>query len=163
MDSACSSQNDVHFIKLQGVTLLYSKYEGSTSLRDVDTHLPNCTASHFYPEDKGNADDKVSHTSTLKIEATCTAETLVSIYRSARCYKPENSPSSKRASDAYKIALARAVCTFLHQVRVTRVSTQIEAQTTECPNSLEPMGILIIFLIFIYRLQLKVKRLKKWH
>jgi hypothetical protein len=31
---------------------------------------------------------------------------------------------------------------------------------TECPKSLEPMGILIIFLIFIYRLKLKVKRLK---
>jgi hypothetical protein len=29
-----------------------------------------------------------------------------------------------------------------------------------CPKSLEPMGILIIFLIFIYRLKLKVKRLK---
>jgi hypothetical protein len=29
-----------------------------------------------------------------------------------------------------------------------------------CPKSLEPMGILIIFLIFIYRLKLEVKRLK---
>jgi hypothetical protein len=29
-----------------------------------------------------------------------------------------------------------------------------------CLKSLEPMGILIIFLIFIYRLKLKVKRLK---
>jgi hypothetical protein len=29
-----------------------------------------------------------------------------------------------------------------------------------CPKSLEPMGILIIFLVFIYRLKLKVKRLK---
>jgi hypothetical protein len=29
-----------------------------------------------------------------------------------------------------------------------------------CPKRLEPMGILIIFLIFIYRLKLKVKRLK---
>jgi hypothetical protein len=29
-----------------------------------------------------------------------------------------------------------------------------------CPKSLEPMGILIIFLILIYRLKLKVKRLK---
>jgi hypothetical protein len=26
-----------------------------------------------------------------------------------------------------------------------------------CPKSLEPMGIVIIFLIFIYRLKLKVK------
>jgi hypothetical protein len=32
--------------------------------------------------------------------------------------------------------------------------------TGRCPKSLEPMGILIIFLIFIYRLKLKVKRLK---
>jgi hypothetical protein len=32
--------------------------------------------------------------------------------------------------------------------------------STGCPKSLEPMGILIIFLIFIYRLKLKVKRLK---
>jgi hypothetical protein len=31
---------------------------------------------------------------------------------------------------------------------------------TECPKSLEPKGILIIFLIFIYRLKLKVKWLK---
>jgi hypothetical protein len=31
---------------------------------------------------------------------------------------------------------------------------------TRCPKSLEPMGILIIFLIFIYRLKLKAKRLK---
>jgi hypothetical protein len=29
-----------------------------------------------------------------------------------------------------------------------------------CPKSLEPMGILIIFLVFIYRLKLKVKRQK---
>jgi hypothetical protein len=29
-----------------------------------------------------------------------------------------------------------------------------------CPKSLQPMGILIIFLIFIYRLNLEVKRLK---
>jgi hypothetical protein len=29
-----------------------------------------------------------------------------------------------------------------------------------CPKSLEPLGIVIIFLIFIYRLKLKVKRLK---
>jgi hypothetical protein len=29
-----------------------------------------------------------------------------------------------------------------------------------CPKSLEPMGILIIFLIVIYRLKLKVKRLE---
>jgi hypothetical protein len=33
-------------------------------------------------------------------------------------------------------------------------------QTTGCTKSLEPMGILIIFLIFIYMLNLKVKRLK---
>jgi hypothetical protein len=33
-------------------------------------------------------------------------------------------------------------------------------ETTVCPKSLEPTGILIIFLIFIYRLKLKVKRLK---
>jgi hypothetical protein len=32
--------------------------------------------------------------------------------------------------------------------------------TRECPKSLEPMGNLIIFLIFIYRLKLKVKGLK---
>jgi hypothetical protein len=32
--------------------------------------------------------------------------------------------------------------------------------STECSKSLKPMGILIIFLIFIYRLKLKVKRLK---
>jgi galactitol-specific phosphotransferase system IIC component len=32
--------------------------------------------------------------------------------------------------------------------------------TTGWPKILEPMGILIIFLIFIYRLKLKVKRLK---
>jgi hypothetical protein len=31
---------------------------------------------------------------------------------------------------------------------------------TGCPKSLQPMGILIIHLIFIYRLKLKVKRLK---
>jgi hypothetical protein len=31
---------------------------------------------------------------------------------------------------------------------------------TGCPKSLESMGILIIFLIFIYRLKLMVKRLK---
>jgi hypothetical protein len=31
--------------------------------------------------------------------------------------------------------------------------------TTECPKSREPIGILIIFVIFIYRLKLKVKRL----
>jgi hypothetical protein len=31
---------------------------------------------------------------------------------------------------------------------------------TECPKSLEPMGILIIFLIFIYRLKLKAKKKK---
>jgi hypothetical protein len=30
---------------------------------------------------------------------------------------------------------------------------------TGCPRSLEPIGILIIFLIFIYRLKLNVKRL----
>jgi hypothetical protein len=30
----------------------------------------------------------------------------------------------------------------------------------KCQKSLEPMGILIIFLILIYRLKLKVKRLK---
>jgi hypothetical protein len=29
-----------------------------------------------------------------------------------------------------------------------------------CPKSLEPIGILIIFLLFIYRLKLKVKMLK---
>jgi hypothetical protein len=29
-----------------------------------------------------------------------------------------------------------------------------------CPKSLDPVGILIIFLIFIYRLKLNVKRLK---
>jgi hypothetical protein len=29
-----------------------------------------------------------------------------------------------------------------------------------CPKSLEPMGILIIFLIFVYMLNLTVKRLK---
>jgi hypothetical protein len=32
-------------------------------------------------------------------------------------------------------------------------------QNTECPKRLEPMGILIISLIFIHRLKLKVKRL----
>jgi hypothetical protein len=31
---------------------------------------------------------------------------------------------------------------------------------TGCPKSLEPVKILIIFLIFIYRLKLKVKMLK---
>jgi hypothetical protein len=31
---------------------------------------------------------------------------------------------------------------------------------TDCPKSLEPMGIQIIFLVFIYRLKLKVRRLK---
>jgi hypothetical protein len=35
-----------------------------------------------------------------------------------------------------------------------------QLHSTECPESLEPMGILIIFLIFIYRLKLKIKRLK---
>jgi hypothetical protein len=30
----------------------------------------------------------------------------------------------------------------------------------KCPKILEPMGIIIIFLIFIYRLKLKVKMLK---
>jgi hypothetical protein len=29
-----------------------------------------------------------------------------------------------------------------------------------CPKSLEPMEILIIFIVFIYRLKLKIKRLK---
>jgi hypothetical protein len=33
-------------------------------------------------------------------------------------------------------------------------------KTTGCPKSLEPKGILIIFLILIYRLKLKVRRLK---
>jgi hypothetical protein len=32
--------------------------------------------------------------------------------------------------------------------------------STGCPKYLEPMGILIMFLIFIYRLKLKVKRIK---
>jgi hypothetical protein len=35
-----------------------------------------------------------------------------------------------------------------------------QLDSTGCPKSLEPMGILIIFLIFIYRLKLKVKKLK---
>jgi hypothetical protein len=34
------------------------------------------------------------------------------------------------------------------------------AYTAGCPKSLEPMGILIVILIFIHRLKLKVKRLK---
>jgi hypothetical protein len=38
--------------------------------------------------------------------------------------------------------------------------TDEKVSYTECPKSLEPMGILIIFLIFIYRLKLKVKSLK---
>jgi hypothetical protein len=37
---------------------------------------------------------------------------------------------------------------------------EVGCLTTECPRSPEPKGILNIFLIFIYRLTLKVKRLK---
>jgi hypothetical protein len=37
---------------------------------------------------------------------------------------------------------------------------QWKKNTPGCPKSLEPMGILIIFLIFIYRLKLKVRMLK---
>jgi hypothetical protein len=32
-------------------------------------------------------------------------------------------------------------------------------ESTRCPKILEPVGILIIFLIYIYRLKLNVKRL----
>jgi hypothetical protein len=37
---------------------------------------------------------------------------------------------------------------------------ELTVECIGCPKSLEPMEIVIIFLIFIYRLNLKVKRLK---
>jgi hypothetical protein len=48
-------------------------------------------------------------------------------------------------------------------VKIVGISTEIRTdrfRNTGCLKSLEPMEILIISLIFIYRLKLKVRRLK---
>jgi hypothetical protein len=42
----------------------------------------------------------------------------------------------------------------------TRLHGVITPKTTGCPKNLDPIGIVSIFLIFIYRLKLNVKRLK---
>jgi hypothetical protein len=47
--------------------------------------------------------------------------------------------------------------------RLTSLSLSVSlslSRTTACPKRLEPMGILIIFLILIYRLKLTVKKLR---
>jgi hypothetical protein len=49
---------------------------------------------------------------------------------------------------------------MLHYSPFTEQVDSCSLNYTGCPKSLEPMGILIIFLIFIYWLKLKVKGLK---
>jgi hypothetical protein len=47
--------------------------------------------------------------------------------------------------------VCKYLCSWFSEARVFNY--------TGCPKSLEPRGVLIIFLIFIYRLKLKVKKL----
>jgi hypothetical protein len=75
---------------------------------------------------------------------------------------------SVHSSASLLIQIQISSCSLLH-TRDNFHDTQYECHATRdfvlllnyrCPKSLEPLGILIIFLIFIYRLKLKVKRLK---
>jgi hypothetical protein len=51
-------------------------------------------------------------------------------------------------------------CTVRCQLRQILKTRTVVVTLYRCPKSLEPMGILIIFLIFIYRLKVKIKNLK---